>query len=118
MSRVKRGVGNTKKKHNLRVATRGFYGRRKNLLRTQMEAYRKSLMNSYIDRKRKKREFRQLWIIRINSVCRKYGIKYSEFIHRLRANNINIDRKVLASMAVNDEKSFESLVKACNTTGS
>ncbi len=117
MSRVKRGVGNTKKKHNLRVATKGFYGRRKNLLRTQMEAYRRSLMNSYIDRKRKKREFRQLWIIRINAICRKYGIKYSEFIHRLRSNNISLDRKILASMAVNDEKGFESLIKSCSPEG-
>lgn len=113
MARIKRGTANTKKKHNLRVATKGFYGRRKNLLRTQMEAYRKSLMNSYIDRKRKKREFRQLWIIRINAMCRKYGIRYSEFIHGLRQNNINLDRKVLASIAVTDEKAFESLISKC-----
>lgn len=115
MARIKRGVANTKKKHNLRVATKGFRGRRKNLLRTQMEAYRRSLMNSYIDRKRKKREFRKLWIIRINAMCRNYGMKYSEFIHKLKENNINIDRKVLASIAVNDEKAFESLINTCRS---
>lgn len=113
MSRVKRGVANTKKKKNLRAATKGFYGRRKNLLRTQMEAYRKSLVYSYIDRKKKKRDFRKLWIIRINAACRKFGTTYSEFMHRLKTNNIDIDRKVLASIAANDEKSFEALIESC-----
>jgi len=109
--RIKRGTLHSKRKRNIRKAVKGFQGRRKNLWRTSMEAYRKSLVHAYTGRKRKKREFRRLWIIRINALCRELGVTYSTFMHQLKTKGISLDRKVLAYMAVNDKEGFAQLVE-------
>ena len=108
--RVKRGLIKNKKRRKLRKLTKGFRGGRK-LYRTAKETVMRSLAYAYRDRKNRKREFRRLWIERINTAARKYGLTYSEFINGLKKSNIELDRKVLADMAVNYPQDFENLVE-------
>ena len=90
---------------------KGYFGTRKSNYRTAKDAVQKSLQYSYRDRKVRKREFRKLWIIRINAAVRQHGLSYSKFIASLKDNQIEINRKSLAYMAVNDPDSFSDLVK-------
>ena len=108
---IKRGVNAVKKRRKIMKLAKGYYGSKSKLYRVAREAVMKSLNYAYIGRQNKKRDFRQLWIARINAACRMNEISYSKFMHGLKLCDINLNRKVLADMAVNDEKSFAALVK-------
>jgi large subunit ribosomal protein L20 len=90
---------------------KGYYGRRKNVLTVAKNAVDKALAYSYRDRKNKKRTFRALWIQRINAAVRQYGLSYSRFIHLLEENQIEINRKVLADLAMNNPEAFKAIVE-------
>ncbi|WP_173934588.1 50S ribosomal protein L20 [Chelativorans sp. Marseille-P2723] len=110
MARVKRGVtGHAKHKKVLKSA-KGFYGRRKNTIRIAKQAVEKSLQYAYRDRRNKKRSFRALWIQRINAAAREHGLSYGRFIDGLSKAGIEIDRKVLADLAVHEPQAFAALV--------
>ena len=111
MSRVKRGVtSHAKHKKTLRAA-KGFFGRRKNTIRAAKAAVDKAMQYAYRDRKNRKREFRALWIQRINAATREHGLTYSRFIAGLKQAGIEMDRKVLAAIAYDDPASFGEIVK-------
>ena len=110
MSRVKRAVHARKRKNAYFKAAKGYRGGRSRLLRTVKNAVDRARQYSYRDRKVKKREFRKLWIIRLNAAVRNYGLTYSQFIHGLNLSNIGINRKVLADVAFHDEKTFSSII--------
>ena len=109
MPRVKRGV-TSKRRHNriLRQA-KGYYGGRSNLIKTAREAVERGWRYAYRDRKQRKRVFRALWIARINAAAREHGLSYSRFMDGLKRANVEIDRKVLAQLAVSDPKAFSDL---------
>lgn len=111
MARVKKSV-NAKKKHKkiLKLA-KGYYGAKSKQYRTANQAVMKSLSYAYVGRKLRKREFRRLWITRINAAARINGMSYSKFINGLKTAGIEINRKMLADMAINDEKGFKNLVE-------
>lgn len=90
---------------------KGFYGARSKQIRTASDAVDKAGVHSYKGRKLKKRQFRRLWTVRINAACRQLGTNYSQFINGLKKKNIDLNRKVLADLAVNDPKAFASLVE-------
>ena len=108
---IKRGVNAVKKRRKIMKLAKGYYGSKSKLYRVAREAVMKSLNYAYIGRKNKKRDFRQLWIARINAACRINEISYSKFMYGLKLAGINLNRKVLADMAVADEASFANLVK-------
>lgn len=110
MARVKRSVNGRKKTKKILKQAKGYYGSKSTLYRTAMEAVMKSQNYAYIGRKQRKRDFRQLWITRINAAVRPYGLSYSRFINALKKNNIEINRKVLSDMAINDPNGFKQLV--------
>ena len=111
MPRVKRGV-TTKRRHNriLRQA-KGYYGGRSKLIKTAREAVERGWKYAYRDRKQRKRVFRALWIARINAAAREHGLSYSRFMDGLKKANVEIDRKVLAQLAVSDPKAFSELAE-------
>ena len=111
MARVKRGVTSHAKHKKVLKAVKGQYGRRKNTIRIAKQALEKSLQYAYRDRRAKKRDFRSLWIRRINAGVRAEGITYSKFINGLNKSGIALDRKVLADIAYNDPEAFKSIVK-------
>jgi large subunit ribosomal protein L20 len=90
---------------------RGYYGQRSRVFRRANETVNRALRYSYRDRKARKRDFRGLWIIRINAAVREHGLSYSQFVHGLKKAEIELDRKVLADLAVNDPKGFASVVE-------
>jgi len=90
---------------------KGFNGRRSKWFRRANETVNRALRFSFRDRKAKKRDFRRLWIVRINAACRQHGLSYSKFIHGLAAANIQIDRKVLADLAMNDPQAFAAIAQ-------
>jgi large subunit ribosomal protein L20 len=120
MARVKRGVTAHAKHKKVLKAAKGFYGRRKNTIRAAKQAVEKSMQYAYRDRKARKRTFRALWIQRINAAARENGLTYGRFIEGLTKLGIEIDRKVLADIAVKDADAFKALVaqaaKACTGT--
>ena len=109
MARVKRGVTSHAKHKKVLKAAKGFYGRRKNTIRIAKQAVEKSMQYAYRDRKNKKRTFRALWIQRLNAAVREHGLTYSRFIDGLGKAGIEIDRKVLADLAVKDATGFKAL---------
>ena len=111
MARVKGGL-NAKKKHNriLKLA-KGYRGARSKQYRVAKQAVMRALTASFAGRKQRKREFRQLWIARINAACRMNGISYSKFMYGLKLADITINRKMLSEMAINDAAGFASLVE-------
>lgn len=109
MARVKRGTTTRAKHNNILSAAKGFYGRRKNTIRTAKAAVDKAGQYSYRDRKVRKRNFRSLWIQRINAAARLEGFTYSRFIFGLEKAGIEIDRKVLADIAGNDPTGFKAI---------
>ena len=111
MSRVKRGVTSHAKHKKVLKAAKGFYGRRKNTIRTAKAAVDRSMQYAYRDRKNKKRTFRALWIQRLNAAVREHGLVYSRFIDGLNKAGITVDRKVLSDIAIRDEVAFNALVK-------
>ena len=110
MSRVKRGVTAHAKHKKVFKAAKGFYGRRKNTIRVAKQAVEKSQQYAYIGRKLRKRNFRSLWIQRINAACREHGLTYARFINGLTNLGIEIDRKVLSDIAINDPAGFKALI--------
>lgn len=111
MSRIKRGT-TTRAKHNRILAqAKGYYGRRKNTIRVAKQAVEKAGQYAYRDRKVKKRNFRALWIQRINAATRMEGLTYGRFMHGLKLAGIELDRKVLADLAMNEGEVFKGLVK-------
>ena len=101
----------TRRKKILKEA-KGFYGKRKNVYTVAKNIVEKGQTYSYVGRKLKKREYRALWIARINAAVRAEGMTYSQFIHKLAAKNIDLNRKVLADLAMNEPESFKSLINS------
>ena len=115
MARVKGGM-NAKKKHNrvLKLA-KGYRGSRSKQYRVAKQSVMRALTSSYAGRKERKRQFRQLWIARINAAARMYGISYSKFMYGLKLANIDINRKMLSEMAINDAEGFAKLVEVAKS---
>ena len=109
MPRVKRGVTAHARHKKVLAQAKGFRGRRKNVYRIAKEAVMKAGQYAYRDRRQKKRQFRALWIVRINAAAREFGLKYSTFMNGLKKARIEIDRKVLADLAVFDKPAFAAL---------
>ena len=111
MTRVKGGtISRARHKKALKQA-KGYFGSKHKLYKTAKEQVRHSLMYAYRDRRNKKRDFRKLWITRINVAANSYGISYSKLIHGLKVANIDINRKMLSEIAIHDENTFKSLVE-------
>ena len=108
--RIKRTVNAVKKRRKILKSAKGYRGAKSKLYRTAREQVMKSGMYAYIGRKQKKRDFRALWITRINAACRQNDISYSRFIAGLKAKGIDLNRKVLADIAVRDPQAFANLV--------
>ena len=111
MARVKRGVTSHARHKKVLEHTKGFRGRRKNTIRVAKQAMDKSLQYAYRDRRVKKRNFRALWIQRINAASRQHGINYGNFMHGLKLAGVDLDRKVLADLAVREAEAFKALVE-------
>ena len=111
MPRVKRGVTSKRRHNRILNEAKGYYGGRKNLIKTAREAVEKGWKYAYRDRKQKKRVFRALWIARINAAAREHGLSYSRFMDGLRRAGVIVDRKVLAQLAVSDPKAFGELAE-------
>ena len=111
MARTKRGVTSKARHKKVLKAVKGQFGRRKNTIRIARQAMEKAMQYAYRDRRAKKREFRSLWIQRINAGVRLEGLTYSKFINGLNKSKIKMDRKVLADIAYNDPEVFKSFVK-------
>ncbi len=109
--RVKRGKTAHKRHKKYLKMAKGFRGGRSKLYRTAREAVERSLCYAYRDRRQKKREFRKLWVIRINAAAREYGLSYSRFINGLSKAGVELNRKVLADMAVNEKAAFARLAE-------
>ena len=109
--RIKRGVNAVKKRRKIFRLSKGYFGSKSKSYRIAREAVMKSLMYAYIGRKNRKRDFRQLWIARINAAARVNGLSYSKFMHGLKVAGINLNRKVLADIAVNDAAAFAALAE-------
>ena len=116
MPRVTSSVARHKRKKRLMKNVKGYRGGRSKLLRTAKESYIRSQNYAYRDRKAKKREFRKLWIIRINAAVRDKGLRYSEFINGLKKANIELNRKALSEMAISDPQGFERLIDMAKET--
>jgi large subunit ribosomal protein L20 len=116
MPRVKRGVHARARRKKILKLAKGYRGGRSKLYKQALTSVYKALSYAYRDRRVKKREFRKLWIIRINAAVREYGLSYSKFINGLKLANINLDRKVLADMCVNDPESFKVIVEKVKQT--
>jgi large subunit ribosomal protein L20 len=114
MSRVKRGVTAHARHRKVLAKAKGYYGRRKNTIRIAKQAVDKAGQYSYRDRKVRKRTFRALWIQRINAAARAHGTTYGQFINGLKLAGIDLDRKVLADIAVHEPQTFQSLVEAAS----
>ena len=110
MSRVKTGSVRRKRRKRIMKHSKGYRGGRNNLRRTAMEAVEKGWNHAYAHRRARKRDFRRLWIMRINAAARLHGLTYSRFMHGLKIAGIELDRKVLADIAVNDADGFGQLV--------
>lgn len=108
--RIKRSNNALKKRRKVLKLAKGYWGSHSKLYRVAKQSVRKAESHAYIGRRNKKRDFRTLWIARINAACRMNDISYSKFMHGLKVNNINLNRKVLAELAVNDMEAFKGLV--------
>lgn len=111
MARVKTGIVRRRRHKKILKMARGFYSGRRKHFRKAKEQIERSLVYAFRDRRQKKRDFRRLWITRINAACRLNDISYSRFINALNKANIDLDRKILANMAMNDPEAFSVVVK-------
>jgi large subunit ribosomal protein L20 len=111
MARVKNSVQTRARRKKVLKLAKGYFGRKSKVFRTANQAVIKSANYAYRDRRRKKRDFRRLWITRINAAARMNGMSYSKFMYGLKEKNIHLNRKVLADMAVNDMEAFAKLVE-------
>jgi large subunit ribosomal protein L20 len=109
--RVKRGFKARRRRNKVLKLAKGYRGGHSKLIRTAMDTVDKALMYAYRDRRQRKREFRALWIARINAASRMNDLSYSKFIHGLKLANIDLDRKVLADLAVSDPKGFSQIAR-------
>lgn len=114
MTRVKRGFKARRRRKKTLQLAKGFRGSRKNRFKTAINVVRRGLCFAYRDRRVRKRSFRSLWILRINAACRYLGLSYSRFIDGLNKKNIDIDRSVLADIAVKDIDTFKQIVEKAN----
>ncbi len=112
MARVKGALATRKRRKKILKLAKGYFGAKSKLFKTAKEAVMKSGQYAYIGRRLKKRDFRRLWITRISAACKMNGMNYSTFMNGLNKAGITINRKMLADLAVNDAKAFESLVKS------
>lgn len=110
MPRTKRGSKRKNRRKEILKRAKGFWGARSKLFRPANEAVMKAMAYAYRDRRRKKRDFRRLWITRINAAARKHGMPYSQFMGGLKKAGIELNRKMLADMAINEKDAFEQLV--------
>ena len=110
MPRVKRGVAAKRRRKKVLKLAKGYFGSKGKLYKTANQQVMKSLKYAYADRRRRKREFRRLWITRINAAARQNGLSYNRLINGLKKAEVQINRKMLADMAVNDQDSFRQLV--------
>lgn len=108
--RVKTGIVRRRRHKKILKLARGFYSGRRKHFRKAKEQLERSMYYAFRDRKQKKRDFRRLWITRINAACKMQGINYSRFMHALKLANIELDRKILADMAMNDKAAFDSIL--------
>ena len=115
MTKVKRGVTSHAKHKKVLKAVKGYWGRRKNTIRVAKQAMEKAMQYAYRDRKTKKRDFRSLWIQRINAGVRSEGMTYSKFINGLSKSGVKLDRKVLADLAYDHPDAFKTIVKKAQT---
>lgn len=111
MARVKRAVNALKKRRKVFKLSKGYFGAKSKQYRAASEQVRRSLRYAYIGRKLKKREYRRLWIARINAAARMNGISYSKLMNGLKVAGINVNRKMLSELAINDAKAFTALVE-------
>ena len=111
MARVKRGVTSHAKHKKVLKAAKGYYGRRKNTIRIAKQAVEKAMQYAYRDRKVRKRNFRALWIQRLNAAVREHGLTYSRFIDGLTKAGVGVDRKVLADLAMHEPAAFNAVVE-------
>lgn len=111
MTRIKRGVTAHRRHKKVLEQAKGYYGARSRTYRSAARAVLKAGLYSYRDRKNKKRDFRSLWITRINAAAREHGLSYSKFMHHLKEQNIDLNRKMLSDLAVFNKEVFASLVK-------
>lgn len=109
--RVKTGTVRRRRHKKILKMAKGFYSGRRKHFRKAKEQVERSLVYAFRDRKQKKRDFRKLWIVRINAACRLNGISYSRFINALKKANIDLDRKILADLAMNEPEVFSEIVK-------
>jgi large subunit ribosomal protein L20 len=116
MARVKRGVVAHARHKKILSQAKGYQGRRKNVYRVATQAVTKAGQYAYRDRRQRKRQFRALWIARINAAARMYGMSYSQMINGLTKAQIDVDRKMLADLAVHDKQTFASLVNEARIT--
>ena len=112
MPRVKRGVTARARHKKVIAQAKGYSGRRKNVYRVAKQAVIRAGQYAYRDRRQRKRQFRALWIIRINAACKELGLSYSQLIHGLKLAGVEVDRKSLAEMAVNEKEAFAAVVNA------
>ena len=117
MPRVRSTPASKRRRKRILKQAKGFVGGRRRLYRTARETVEKSLQYAYRDRRTRKRDFRRLWIIRINAAARQNGMSYRAFIHGLQHAGIEIDRKILADLAVRDREAFAELVEAARAGG-
>ena len=110
MPRSTNSVASRKRRKKIIKQTKGYFGRRKNVWTVSKNAYEKGLEYAYRDRKNKKREFRKLWIQRINAAVREYDMSYSEFMGKIHKKGIELNRKALADLAVNNPNAFKEIV--------
>ena len=110
MPRAVNSVATRAKRKRVLKQAKGFFGRRKNVWTVAKNAVEKAMCYAYRDRKQKKRNFRALWIMRINAGARQYGMSYSQFMGKVKANNIELNRKVLADLAMNHPVAFTAIV--------
>ena len=112
MARIKRAMAKRKRKKKFFKLTKGYFGAKSRQYRTVREASKRSGNYAFRDRKARKRDFRRLWITRINAAVREHGLSYSQFIKGLKLASIELDRKMLSDLAVNDPKAFTQVVEA------
>ena len=114
--RIKRAVNALKKRRKIMRSAKGYFGAKSKLYRVAREAVMKSGQYAFVGRKRKKRDFRRMWIARINAAARMNDISYSQLMHGLKVAGIDLNRKILADLAVNDEKAFSELCQTAKSS--
>src|SRR5215218_10320913 len=116
MARVKRSVNAKKKRREVLEAAKGYHGIKKNTYKKAKEQVMKSLSYAYRDRRTRKRDMRRLWIIRINAAARQHGLSYNQLVHGLKLAGVELDRKVLADIAVHDPDAFAALAETARAS--